>query len=117
MDKTVGNKKPPAGTTRKAYNIFSGIINLTQQHQSYKSDALPLSSSSGGRNDPTVGGGKGTTSLDPQGSPANVYTVPVTSSENLDKTNQVKTCNNSTKRVCFMYSHTYINAHILFLTE
>lgn len=109
MDKSAANKKKsPAGTTRRAYSIFGGIINLTQQQQqqSHITKSNVLASSPGnvgggggagaavgssGKCSSVVGGG---TSQDPQGSSSNVYTVTVTNSQTPDNTNQVKTYEN-----------------------
>lgn len=84
MDQSAGNKKrSPAGTSRRAYSIFGGIINLAQSHAS--------------------GGGKsnasGSVSVvgSPPGSASNVYTVTVTNSQNpaeASGTNQVRTYEN-----------------------
>jgi len=92
MDKSAGNKKrSPAGTSRRAYSIFGGIINLAQANAT-KSNAVGVPSSSSPGN-VSVGG----TSHDPQGS-SNVYTVTVTNSQAQAppdcNTNPVKTYEN-----------------------
>ena len=94
MDKSAGNKKrSPAGTTRRAYSIFGGIINLAQANTTKSNAVVPSSSSSSSPSSGNVGvggggsgGGGSGTSHDPQGS-SNVYTVTVTNSQTPSDTN------------------------------
>lgn len=80
MDKS-GNrsdvkKTGPAGTgtSRRAYGIFGGIINLAQANTARSNAPTSASSSPGNVNSVGSGG----TSQDPQGSPSSIYTVTVT---------------------------------------
>ncbi|CAL8115162.1 unnamed protein product [Orchesella dallaii] len=96
MDKGDGSKKrSPAGTTRRAYSLFGGIINLAHTPTT-KSIATSSNVSAG-------------TTEDPQG-PSNVYTVIVNNDHTRDCTTNQKKSDQSPSTVSSLNSRMSGNA-------